>query len=61
MSTVIFLAVTALATTIVKLLAAGDDKAMQEEALMEGAEAIKRSLDAVKFDGDDPPPPTEVA
>lgn len=45
----ILLTIAALATAIGKLIAAGSDRAAQEDALLEAAEATKRGLDFVKF------------
>ncbi len=40
-----------LATALAKLLSAGDDKARQEEALMDAADVAKRELDRRAFGG----------
>ncbi|HKN66793.1 MAG TPA: hypothetical protein VJW73_10970 [Gemmatimonadaceae bacterium] len=45
----ILMTIAGLAASISKLISAGADKAAQEEALMEAAEASKRGLDFVRF------------
>jgi type II secretory pathway pseudopilin PulG len=45
----VLIAIAGLAAAISKLIAAGQDAAMQEEALMDGAEALKKALDHFKF------------
>jgi hypothetical protein len=58
----VLLTIAALATAIGKLIAAGADKAAQEEALLDAAEATKRGLDFVRFGQPvtQPPPPPET-
>lgn len=56
---VILAAVAGLLAAISKLITAGEDRALQEEALLEADESLKKALDHHKFGSAPEPPATE--